>query len=96
MGIRDFLRDIGRGKHSARDLSRENAREMMTLVLQGRLSDLQLGAFCIAMRVKGETSYEMLGFLDAIESCINPIFNPDSNPCVILPIYNGEIGRAHV
>ena len=89
MGIRDFLRDIGRGKHSARDLSRENAREMMTLVLQGRLSDLQLGAFCIAMRVKGETSDEMLGFLDAIESCINPIFNPDSNPCVILPSYNG-------
>ena len=89
MGIRDFLRDIGRGKHSARDLSRDDACALMGLVLDGLLSDLQLGAFCIAMRVKGETSDEMVGFLDAIESRITRIQNPDPKPCVILPSYNG-------
>jgi anthranilate phosphoribosyltransferase len=28
-------------------------------------TDLEVGAFCLAMRIKGETAAEMAGFLDA-------------------------------
>ena len=65
MSISHFIREIGRGKQGARHLSREQAAELMGQVLDGNVSDLQLGAFCIAMRVKGETAQEMAGFLDA-------------------------------
>ena len=55
MGISHYIKEIGRGKHNARDLSREQACDLMGQLLDGAVSDLETGAFCIAMRVKGET-----------------------------------------
>ena len=43
----------------------------MSQVLDGRVTDLEIGAFAIAMRIKGETVAELAGFLDAAhERCI--------------------------
>ena len=89
MSISHFIREIGRGKQGARDLTREQAAELMGLVLDGVVPDLQLGAFCIAMRVKGETAQEMAGFLDAIDSRLQRIPNASAAPVVVLPSYNG-------
>ena len=89
MGISHFIREIGRGKQGARDLTREQAAELMGLVLDGVVPDLQLGAFCIAMRVKGETAQEMAGFLDALNSRSHRIPNETAAPVVVLPSYNG-------
>jgi anthranilate phosphoribosyltransferase len=90
MGISHFIKEIGRGKQGARDLNREQAAELMGLILDGQVEDLQLGAFCIAMRVKGETAQEMAGFLDALESRQRHIINPSQAPIVVLPSYNGS------
>ena len=65
MGISQYLKEIGRGKQGARPLAREQAADLFGQVLDGQVSDLEIGAFCIAMRVKGETPEEMCGFLDA-------------------------------
>ena len=65
MGISQYLKEIGRGKQGARSLAREQAADLFGQVLDGQVSDLEIGAFCIAMRVKGETPQEMCGFLDA-------------------------------
>jgi anthranilate phosphoribosyltransferase len=89
MSISHFIREIGRGKQGARDLTREQAAELMGLVLDGAVPDLQLGAFCIAMRVKGETAQEMAGFLDALDSRMQRIPNDSAAPVVVLPSYNG-------
>ena len=89
MSISHFIKDIGRGKQGARDLTRAQAAELMGLVLDGAVPDLQLGAFCIAMRVKGETAQEMAGFLDALDSRILRIPNESAAPVVVLPSYNG-------
>ena len=66
MGISQYLKEIGRGREGARALSREQARDLMGQVLDGQCTDLEVGAFCIGMRVKGETPAEMAGFLDAV------------------------------
>ncbi|HMZ87646.1 MAG TPA: DNA-binding protein YbiB, partial [Giesbergeria sp.] len=66
MAISHYLKDIGRGKEGARSLDRTQAADLLGQVLDGTASDLEVGAFCIAMRVKGETPEEMAGFLDAI------------------------------
>ena len=65
MPIAQYLKEIGRGKQGARPLDRARAADLFSQVLDGTVTDLEIGAFCIAMRVKGETPEEMAGFLDA-------------------------------
>ena len=88
MPIAHYIKDIGRGKQGARDLSRDNAADLMRQLLTGQLSDLEIGAFCIAMRVKGESPQELAGFLDAIQPLLNKV--PDNGvSTVVIPAYNG-------
>jgi anthranilate phosphoribosyltransferase len=88
MSISHFIKEIGRGKDGARSLSREQAADLMGQVLDGHVSDLELGAFCLAMRIKGETADEMAGFLDATHARLAPVAHPGC-PTVVLPSYNG-------
>ncbi len=89
MGIQAYLRQIGRGRDGARALGREDAADLFGQVLDGSVTDLEVGAFCAAMRIKGETPQEMAGFLDAARARMNLV--PDNGvPPVVLPSYNGS------
>jgi len=87
MSISQYIREIGRGKEGARSLTRVQAADLFGQVLDGTVSDLEVGAFCIAMRVKGETPEEMAGFLDATHARLHHV--PTQQPVVVLPSYNG-------
>ena len=89
MGISQYLKEIGRGREGARALSREQARDLMGQVLDGQCTDLEVGAFCIGMRVKGETPAEMAGFLDAVHERMTRPAAAAPLPVVVLPSYNG-------
>lgn len=89
MGISQYLKEIGRGKQGARSLAREQAADLFGQILDGGVSDLEIGAFCIAMRVKGETADEMCGFLDATHARVQRAHCASGNPVVVLPSYNG-------
>lgn len=87
MSIAPYIKEIGRGKEGARSLTQEQAHDLMSQVLDGRVTDLEIGAFAVAMRIKGETVSELAGFLQAVhERCI-PVRT--ERPTVILPSYNG-------
>lgn len=88
MGISHYIKDIGRGARGAKSLSREQACDLLGKVLDGATSDLEIGAFCLAMRIKGETPEEMCGFLDATHQRIAPLPASD-RPLIVLPSYNG-------
>ncbi|MGB3449866.1 MAG: DNA-binding protein YbiB [Giesbergeria sp.] len=88
MGISQYLKVIGRGKVGARNLPRDQATDLMGQVLDGTASDLEVGAFCIAMRIKGETPEEMAGFLDAVHERLE-MLPASARPLVVLPSYNG-------
>jgi anthranilate phosphoribosyltransferase len=87
MSISHYIKDIGRGREGARALTRAHAADLMGQILDGQVTDLELGAFCIAMRVKGETDQEMAGFLDATHARLQAI--SATSPVVVLPSYNG-------
>ena len=87
MGISAYIKEIGRGKDGARSLNREQARDLMGQVLDGQVTDLELGAFAIAMRIKGESTDELAGFLEAVTERCLPLRAP--GPAVVLPSYNG-------
>ena len=86
-----FIREIGRGKKGARDLSRDDARRMYVAMLNGDLSDLEMGAFLIGMRIKGESVAEIAGFLDAAEASFEALQAPEGSCApVVIPSYNGS------
>ena len=86
--ISHYIKEVGRGKDGARALTREQATDCFGQLLDGQVSDLETGAFCIAMRVKGETPEEMAGFLDATAARMQSVPAGD-RPLVVLPSYNG-------
>ncbi|HMT63522.1 MAG TPA: DNA-binding protein YbiB [Ottowia sp.] len=88
MSISSYIKIIGRAAPGAQPLSREQAADLMGQVLDGSCTDLEIGAFCVAMRIKGETPEEMAGFLDAVHARMNRLPASD-RPVVVLPSYNG-------
>ncbi len=88
MSIAKYIKEIGRGKQGARSLTREQAADLFGQVLDGAVTDLEVGGFCLAMRIKGETALEMAGFLDATYERLNKVPALD-RPVVVIPSYNG-------
>ena len=87
MAIASYIKEIGRGKEGARSLSEAQAHDLMSQVLDGTVTDLEVGAFALAMRIKGESIAELTGFLRAThERCI--AIAP-TRPTIVLPSYNG-------
>jgi anthranilate phosphoribosyltransferase len=89
MGISQYIKEIGRGKQGARSIAREQAKDLFGQILDGTASDLEIGAFCLAMRIKGETPQEMAGFLDATYERLDKVQTASGKPLVVLPSYNG-------
>src|SRR5262249_30020913 len=61
-----FIKAVGAGVKRARDLTREEAREAMTLIATGAAEPVQVGAFLLSLRMKGESADELAGFVDAL------------------------------
>jgi anthranilate phosphoribosyltransferase len=86
-----FIKEIGRGKKGAKSLSRIDARELYAAMLDGRVSDLEMGGLLLAMRIKGESVDEIAGFLDAAEASFQPLpAPPGAYAPVVIPSYNGS------
>jgi len=88
MPIAQYIKVIGRGKDGAKPITREQACDLFGQVLDGTVTDLEIGGFCLAMRIKGETPEEMAGFLDATYQRMQR-FPASAKPVVVLPSYNG-------
>ncbi len=67
----EFVRILGKGKRGARNLTREEAREAMGLLLDGKVEDTQLGAFLMLLRHKEESPEELAGFTEALRARLN-------------------------
>jgi anthranilate phosphoribosyltransferase len=87
MTITPYLREIGRGAKGARSLGVAGAQDLMGQLLDGRLSDLETGAFAIAMRMKGESLDELVGFLQALHGRLLPLLS--DRPVIAIASYNG-------
>lgn len=54
-------------------LSRSEARAVMSEVLDGQCTDTQIAALLVALRMKGETVEEIVGFAEAIRAAALPL-----------------------
>ena len=97
MSYGQYIKEIGRGAQGAHDLPRDDARQLYAAMLDGGVPDLELGAIILALRVKGESLDEMLGFLSAIDERTNRLSMPQGRVRpVVLPTYNGARKEANL
>lgn len=80
-----FVRILARGRNASRDMSQEEAKQAMELLLAGKALPEQLGAFFMLMRVKEETPEELAGFAQAC----TPLWQ-DVSADIIWPSYAGK------
>ena len=92
-----LLKEIGRGKKGARSLLRDDARALYGAMLDGRVSELEMGAVILALRFKGESVEEIAGFLAAAEASFDLLPPPPGNYApVLIPSYNGARKMANL
>jgi anthranilate phosphoribosyltransferase len=58
-------------------LSRQEARDVMSLVLAGKATDVQIAALLVSLHMKGETVEEIVGFAEAMRAAATPIAHAD-------------------
>jgi anthranilate phosphoribosyltransferase len=84
-----ILKRIATGPELSKDISREEAREGMRLVLDGAVDPVQAGVFLIALRMKRETDDEMCGMLEAIRAATRSATAPVDEVLDIGDPYDG-------
>lgn len=62
--FRELIGKVGSGEHTSTGLSRAEARTAIELMLDGRVSEAQIGAFLIAHRIRRPAPLELTGMLD--------------------------------
>ena len=96
-----FIKEIGRGKHGARSMTREDAQTLYGAMLDGRISDLEMGGILLSMRIKGESLEEIAGFMAAAEdhmlqlTMLMALAHVNYAP-IIIPSYNGARKKANL
>jgi anthranilate phosphoribosyltransferase len=68
-----ILDALHRLTNHSQSLSRAEARDVMAEVLAAKCSDAQIAALLIALRMKGETVEEIVGFAEAIRAAAAPL-----------------------
>jgi anthranilate phosphoribosyltransferase len=64
--MRSYLQRIATGPELSKDISLEETRHGMRLILEGKADPVQAGIFLIALRMKRESDDEVRGMLEAI------------------------------
>ncbi len=68
-----ILDALHRIANAGESLSRADARAVMSDVLRGQCTDAQIAALLVALRMKGETVEEIVGFAEAIRDAATPL-----------------------
>lgn len=64
------------------NLDAAEAQDVMEQILTGRATDAQIAGLVVALRIKGETVPELVGFARAMRENARPIFPPGHSPAV--------------
>lgn len=87
--MRSIIQRIATGPELSKDISREEARRGMRLILEGQADPVQAGIFLIALRMKRETDEENLGILDAIREMSTIVTAPVDEVLDVSDPYDG-------
>lgn len=72
-GIRDLVAAVGSGPTNGRTLTRDEARRALAAIMDGTATRAQAGALLLLQRYRGESSEELLGYVDAVRERMRPL-----------------------
>ena len=90
MTFTPFIQKIGTGPRGSKDLSRDEARQAMEMILSGSVHPVEFGAFCMALRVKGEADEELIGAVQALNAVCDGVEWPTENLVTVASPFDGK------
>lgn len=89
--MRSIIQRIATGPELSKDISRDEARRGMRMILEAQADPVQAGIFLIALRMKRETDEEHLGIFDAIRELSTLATAPVDEVLDISDPYDGYV-----
>jgi anthranilate phosphoribosyltransferase len=90
MSIARYIRQLTEGSDGAHDLTAEDAHDLFAAMLDGGVPDLELGACLMALRIKCESTAEVLGFYRAASERLYVLRPPATGlRPLVFATYNG-------
>ncbi len=83
-----YVKILGKGKKGSRSLTADEAEQAMGLILLGKVTPEQVGAFWMLIRIREETVDETVGFTKAIRTHCQIALNADVH--IDWPAYAGK------
>ncbi len=95
MPIQDFIAKIAKGPKASKDLTWDESKQVMKLLIEGQATQAQIGAFLMAMRFKMESVSELAAFTAAARAYVAPLSIPKELAVVDVPSYAGKSETFH-
>ncbi len=89
VAMRSFIQRVATGPEMSKDLSREETRMAMQIILSQAVDPVQMGIFLIALRMKRETDEENLGLLEALLEATRSVVAPVAEVVTLTDPFNG-------
>ena len=94
--MQEFIAKIGKGQKAWKDLTWDEAKQAMRLLIEGQATPVQVGAFLLAMRMKMESVAELAAFTTVAREYVPSLPVPRGLSLVDLPSYAGKQDTFHV
>jgi len=91
-----LIAKIGKGLKGAKDLTWDEAKSALNAIIEGQPTDIQVGAFLMAMRIKTESIGELAAFTATARNWAPPIQLPHPEKMVDIPLYGEKHNTIHV
>lgn len=91
VAMREAIQNIAVGPDRGRDISREQAAQVMQGILNGHIDQVQTAVFLIALRMKRESLDEFLGLFDALNGSVQSATAEVDNLLVLADPFDGYL-----
>lgn len=88
--MQTFIAKVGKGAKTSKDLTWDEAKQAMGLLIEGAATPAQAGAFLMAMRMKGESVGELAAFTAVARQYVPPLPGMSGLKLVDVPCYAGK------
>ena len=93
--MQHLLAKVAKGQKTSKDLTWEEAKQAMRLMIEGKATAAQVGAFLIALRFKSESVTELAAFTATARQYVPPVPVRAGLGVVDVPVYAGKRETFH-
>lgn len=93
--MQHLLAKVAKGQKTSKDLTWEEAKQAMRLMIEGTATPAQVGAFLTAMRFKSESVTELAAFTATARQYVPPVPVRAGLGVVDVPVYAGKRDTFH-